>query len=152
MRFVVFDTESDNLAYQATKLHVLGWKEGNEEVQTTFCYGTMREVFSREDCFFVGHNVIRHDLPLINRILGLDLKYTQFVDTLALSWYLCFNRSSHGLADWGETVGVPKPKIDDWQNLTPDEYAHRVTEDVKINYLVWKHLEKKLGTLYGWKK
>lgn len=28
--------------------------------------------------------------------------------------------------------------------------AHRCVEDVKINWLLWKELEEKLGKLYGW--
>ena len=152
MRYIVFDTESDGLAYGATKLHVFAWSEDGKTVEVTHDYQVMRDVMSQQDCMFVAHNAIRHDLPLINRILGLELDYTRFVDTLFLSWYLNFDRDRHGLEQYGIQYGVPKPKITDWNNLTPEQYAHRVTEDVKINYRLWKELERKLGALYGWKK
>ena len=149
MRFVVFDTESDGFVHEATKIHVLGYSEDGENVTTTHSYEDMTEFFSQEDVMFVCHNAVRFDMPLVNKILGLDLKFDQFVDTLALSWYLEHQRQSHGLAAWGEEFGVPKPEVDDWQNLTPEEYAHRVREDVKINFALWKRLKRKLGVLYG---
>lgn len=151
MRFVVLDTESDGLAYEATKLHVMAYTEDGETIKVTHDYEEMKGVLSQQDCMFVCHNAVRHDLPLLNRILGLDLKYGQFVDTLALSWYLNFDNGRPGLGDYGVSYGIPKPKVDDWHGLSPEEYAHRVTEDVKINWKLWKDLERKLGVLYGWK-
>tara|TARA_R110000851_G_scaffold88238_1_gene192761 strand:- start:376 stop:1923 length:1548 start_codon:yes stop_codon:yes gene_type:complete len=44
--------------------------------------------------------------------------------------------------------GVPKPKIDDWEGLTPQEYKHRCEEDVKINTRLWRDLNIKLNKLY----
>ena len=44
--------------------------------------------------------------------------------------------------------GVPKPKIDDWQNLSPEEYQYRCEEDVKINVRLWRDLHMKLKKLY----
>ncbi len=148
MRFFVVDTESDGLAYDAAKVHVLGYTEDGENISVTHDYQEMRDFFMQPDCMFVCHNGICHDMPLVNRILGLDLDYTKWVDTLALSYYLNFDRDRHGLAVYGEEYGVPKPKIEDWFNLSPEEYAHRVTEDVKIGYRLWKDLERKLGLLY----
>jgi DNA polymerase III alpha subunit (gram-positive type) len=151
MKFIVFDTESDGLAYEATKLHVFSWTEDGATINVTHDYDEMKAVLSQKDCMFVAHNAIRHDMPLLNRLLSLDLQYTQFVDTLFLSWYVNFDRDRHGLEQYGIYYGVPKPKVDDWHNLTKEQYAHRVSEDVKINWKLWKELERKLGSLYGWK-
>lgn len=149
MKYIVFDTESDGFAYEATKLHVFSWTEDGVNIFVTHDYDEMRQVLSQQDCMFVAHNAIRHDLPLINRILGLNLSHTKFVDTLALSWYINFSRDRHGLEQYGVEYGVPKPKVTDWNNLTPEDYAHRVREDVKINWKLWKELERKLKSLYG---
>jgi len=70
------------------------------------------------------------------------------IDTLPLAWYLDFYRPSHGLASYGEEFGVPKPKIDDWENLSPEEYAHRCNEDVRINTVLFNRLNYKLDKLY----
>jgi hypothetical protein len=150
VRFVVFDTESDGFAYEATKLHVLGFTYDGVNFETTNDYRVMRDFFNQEGVKYIGHNSVRHDLPLINRILGLNLQYLDFVDTLPLSWTINYQRDKHGLESYGETFGVPKPKVEDWNNLSYEEYAHRVSEDVKINWLLWKDLERKLGVLYGW--
>ena len=58
------------------------------------------------------------------------------------------SRSSHGLAGWGEEFGVPKPEIDDWQNLPIEEYVRRVEEDVKIQTLLWEKMLNDLNQLY----
>lgn len=147
MKFIVLDTESDGFAYDATKIHVMSWEtEGG--VKSTHSYDDMRDLMLSKDTMFVAHSAIRHDLPLINRILGLDLHYTKFVDTLALSWYLHYQRTSHGLGTYGIEYGVPKPKVDDWTGLTAEEYAYRCEEDVKIGSRLWKDLKWKLDKLY----
>jgi hypothetical protein len=58
------------------------------------------------------------------------------------------NRLKHGLDSYGEEAGIPKPKIEDWYNLTKEEYAHRCVEDVKINRYVFNKLMGKLEALY----
>lgn len=152
MRFIVVDSETDNLQDVATKIHVLGWSEDGVSFSHTDNYDEMRKVLSgsHKDRKLVCHNAIRFDLVVFNRLLGMDLGYLDFVDTLPLSWTINYQRDKHGLESYGETFGVPKPKITDWEGLTYEEYAHRVTEDVKINWLLWKDLERKLGVLYGW--
>ena len=44
--------------------------------------------------------------------------------------------------------GVPKPEINDWQNLSPEEYQYRCEEDVRINVRLWRDLDRKLSKLY----
>lgn len=142
MKVTVFDTESDGLLDQATKLHVMSWTEDGEP-QSTNDYNKMREVLTSADKL-VCHNSIRHDMPLLNKLLGLDLKYTQFVDTLVLSWYINYDRPKHGLATFGN-----KPEVTDWEGLTYEEYKHRCEEDCKINWDLWVDLRRKLVHLYG---
>lgn len=152
MKYIVVDSEGDGLAYDCTKLHVLGWTTDGISYNHTHDYKEMITVLSgsHTERKLVCHNAIRHDLVVFNRILGLNLTYLDFVDTLPLSWTINYQRDKHGLESYGEDAGVAKPKIDDWHNLSPEEYAHRVVEDVKINWWLWKDLEKKLGVLYGW--
>lgn len=95
----------------------------------------------------IGHNIILFDIPVIEKILKIKIK-ARLIDTLALSWYLNHNRIVHGLEAYGVEFGVPKPKVDDWLNLTPEEYAHRCKEDVKINLKLWGQLKTKLLNLY----
>jgi len=86
-------------------------------------------------------------MPVMERILGIEIK-ARVIDTLFLSWYLEPDRPKHGLDSYGDEAGVPKPPIEDWENLPIEEYIHRVTEDVKINMYVWKKQLKQLLKLY----
>lgn len=140
----VFDIETDGL--NATKIHVLSWMGDDGNVHHTHDYVAMRIFFEEAD-ILIGHNIIRFDIPQVEKVLGVKIK-AKLVDTLALSWYLNFNRGSHGLEGYGVDYGVPKPVIEDWDSLTPEEYAHRCNEDVKINTRLWRDLDIKLNKLY----
>lgn len=148
MKPLVFDCETDGLAYECTKIHVLSWTEDGRTFHSTNSYDRIRSLFRLHN-LFVCHNVVCFDMVVLNRLLGLDLDYKSFADTLALSWYLFPERNKHGLAEWGNDLGVPKPKVDDWQNLTYEQYKYRCEEDVKINWLLWKKCEERLGELYA---
>lgn len=148
MNIVVLDSESDGLAYECTKLHVMSWTTDGKEYQSTNNYNKMKGVLNSAD-LLVAHNSIRHDMVVFNRILGIPMDYTRWIDTLALSWYLFPERNRHGLAEWGGDLGVAKPKVDDWQNLSFEEYAHRCEEDCRINWMLWVKMKRRLGEIYG---
>ena len=142
----VFDIETDGLLNEMTKIHVLSYSYDGKEVHSTGDYDEMREFFNTHD-YLIGHNIIRFDIPAVEKILGIKVK-AKLVDTLGLSWYLHHDRIKHGLESYGEEYGVPKPVIKDWNNLTFEEYAHRCSEDVKINSRLWRDLWHKLNKLY----
>lgn len=97
---------------------------------------------------FIIHNAYTYDLHALE-LFGLDVSKMKIIDTLPLSWYLHHDRERHGLEWWGEEFGVPKPKIDNWEDLTQEEYDHRVTEDCKIQRLLWMKLCTEFGEMYG---
>jgi len=142
----VFDIETDGLLDELTKIHVMSWSNDMGEVKHTHDYDEMRYVLLNSETL-VGHNIIRFDIPAIEKVLGIKVK-ARLIDTLALSWYLHHDRMKHGLESYGEDYGVPKPVIKDWNTLTPEEYAHRCDEDVKINNRLWRDLDLKLNKLY----
>jgi hypothetical protein len=142
----VFDIETDGLLDELTKIHVLSWSNDMGEVKHTHDYDEMRYVLLNSETL-VGHNIIRFDIPAVEKVLGIEVK-ARLIDTLALSWYLHHDRMKHGLESYGEDYGVPKPVIKDWHTLTPQEYAHRCDEDVKINNRLWRDLDLKLNKLY----
>ena len=142
---MIFDIETDGL--DPTKIHVLSYSDG-AEVKHVFDYDQMRAVLMSADSL-IGHNIIRYDLPALRSILGFRPNHSQqIVDTLALSWYINHERGKHNLESYGEQYGIPKPIVDDWESLTPEEYAHRCDEDVKINSRLYKELSYKMGKLY----
>ena len=143
---IVFDVEANGLLDKATKIHCLSYTTDGKNYQTIFDYSDMRDLILSQHGL-VGHNIIRYDVPLIEKILGIKIKSRLF-DTLPMSWVLNYNRSKHGLESFGEDFGIPKPQIDDWHNLTNEEYAHRCTEDVKINWCLWQDLLRRFMFLY----
>ena len=142
----VFDIETDGLLDELTKIHVLAYMGTDGVVHSMGNYDDMRTFFETADVL-VGHNIIRFDIPAVERVLGIKVK-ARLIDTLALSWYLNHERLKHGLEGYGEDYGVPKPVIKDWNSLTYEEYAHRCSEDVKINTRLWRDLDTKLNKLY----
>lgn len=108
---------------------------------------TLSKFLDRE-IILVMHNGICYDKNALKHF-GYNVDKIHFVDTLALSWYLCLERPKHGLEDWGIEAGVPKPEISDWENLTQQDYDHRVQEDVKIQRYTYKKLKSMFEELYG---
>lgn len=131
----VIDSEGDGL--DPTQIYCLCAKhvDGGEVFSTTN-YDDMRKLLTSAEVL-IAHNISRFDIPVFERILGIKITAT-LIDTLALSWVLRPERLVHGLESYGEDYGIPKPVITDWINLTIEEYIHRCTEDVKINWQLWK--------------
>lgn len=96
----------------------------------------------------IVHNGILYDQEAMS-LFGYDLSDTKIIDTLLISWYLSPKRKSHGLEEYGNEFDVPKPKIDDWESLTQEDYNNRVTEDCKIQRRLWQQQYAKLKELYG---
>jgi len=142
----VFDIETNGLLDVLDKIHVLSYMGTDGQVHYMHDYDHMRTFFETADTL-IGHNIIRFDIPAVEKVLGIKVR-SRLVDTLALSWYLNHERMKHGLESYGEEYGVPKPVIKDWDSLTPEEYAHRCCEDVRINYRLWIDLQNKLRRLY----
>jgi len=142
----VFDVETNGLLDKLDKIHVLSWSTDGKEVHHTHDYEEMRKFFT-EAKVLIGHNIIRFDIPAVEKVLGVKVK-ARLIDTLALSWYLNHDRIKHGLEGYGIEYGVPKPVVTDWNSLTPEDYAHRCDEDVKINSRLWRDLDIKLNRLY----
>ena len=151
----VADCETDGFIEKVTKMHVLsvGFKnsEGNWSIKSTPNKEDVVKVFCNPNNVIVMHNGRRYDKIVLEKIHGITITAT-IIDSLALAWWLYPTRAKEGkkfgLAAFGEDYGVPKPKVDDWENLTYEEYEHRCSEDVKINIQLWEDLKAKLDLMY----
>ena len=139
----IFDIEGDG--FNPTKIHCLSFIVDNE-LYTTTDYDEMRRFFQAYNVY-IGHYITLFDIPVLERLLGIKID-KQIIDTVALSWYLFPERSSHSLEDWGVELGIPKVEISDWFNLDISEYMERCEQDVRINQKLWKRLNQKLRELY----
>lgn len=150
MKYAIFDIETDGLYDDVTKIHCLAYRlydDGKllyEDHITN--YNEMKEFFNNNEVL-VGHNIIRYDIPVAEKILGIKIE-SRLIDTLPLSWYLYPMKTRHGLEQWGDDLGVKKPEIKDWKHLTVEEYIHRCETDVKINELLYELLSEYLLEIY----
>lgn len=154
MRYTIFDMEGNGLIDSITQIWVLCYEiyEDGKLIDS----GKLSDYndiidFITEQEVLVCHNLIRFDIPALEKILDINIT-AKLIDTLALSWYLYPELNKHGLEAWGEYFGVPKPEIKDeeWrgplEGETYEEFInkmkHRCSEDVKINSkLFFKQLE-----------
>ena len=91
---------------------------------------------------FIMHNGISFDAPVLNRLLGTDIKPHQIVDTLILSQLLNPMRDNgHSLEAWGNKLAMPKGDVDTFEVYTPDmlEYCK---QDVNITHKLFEVLQK----------
>lgn len=150
----VADLEADALLDEATLIHILCC-----ELQNGKTFDIQGEDHDRIKNFFryhidnnipiVIHNGITYDIPLVEKLLGIDLSEVMLIDSLWVSWYLSFNRMKHGLDSFFEDYGIAKPKIEDWSSLTREEYTYRCQEDVKINKALWEDQKQRLVDIYS---
>lgn len=148
MREVVFDIESDGLLDTVTKIHCLSYSQADGRFKGTIYSEKDIKDFLSHDYIYIGHHVIGYDFKALEKIYGIK-RPKHIFDTLAWSWYLFSNRAEHGLESWGEDFGVPKPKIDNWRDLTIEEYTHRCEEDVKINTKLYQLVKTKMKEIYS---
>ena len=149
---IVADIECDGLLDELTKIHVVSIASKNEEgswqVRSTNDYEKIKNLFTNPNLTVVGHFFTGFDVPAIEKVLGIKVE-CKIIDTLGLSWALYPWKNSHGLDQWGKELGVEKPAVEDWNNLSYEEYKHRCEEDVKINTNLWLIQLQKLKSLYA---
>lgn len=143
----VMDTELNGL-FDATKIHCLCYYDLDTKESKSFTnLLDIRNFLSQPNLTLIGHNLILFDIRILEKLLKIKIK-ARLIDTLALSWYLEPNRNKHGLGEYGEDFGVPKPPIVDWDGLETSIYVHRCEEDVKINTILWRKQWNHLMRIY----
>jgi DNA polymerase I-like protein with 3'-5' exonuclease and polymerase domains len=88
------------------------------------------------------HNGISFDAPVLNRLLGCNIKLSQIRDTLIESQlYNPIRDGGHSLEAWGKTLGFEKGDFHDFAHYSPEmlEYCKRDTE---VTRHVAQELEK----------
>lgn len=152
-RLYCSDIEGDDLLDGITQIWCASFQELDPFMKekgafTHTRYEDIEEMFTNPDNILVMHNGIPFDKPAIEKVMEVKVK-AEVVDTLFLSWYLYPKMVRHGLAVWGEELGIAKPEIDNWETLSLGEYVHRCEEDVRIQTALWKQIWKHLMLLYG---
>jgi len=159
----IADVEANGLD-NATKIHILSCTmHGNKKHNTRGSnHEKLRQFLNyhmKNKIPVVMHNGICYDVPLLSRLLDIDLSELMVIDSLALSWYLNTDRKVHGLDSFYDDYGIKKVAVEqedwDFQSECPEELeAHyermrvRCEVDVKINKSLWEDLLERLTNMY----
>jgi DNA polymerase-1 len=146
---LVFDIETDALLRDATRMWCLVTYDLDTGTINHYEEGDLswKLVFDSAE-LLVGHNIINFDLMVLKKLFGYNVKpSTKVQDTLLLSQILNYRRfpsARHGLADWGEHLGVPKFDFSDWSGFSKEMLEYCI-QDVKVNVVVYKSLTQELN-------
>ncbi len=140
--------EEENGKNAATRIWCLSFCNVNNRIVKSITDVKIIQKFFEQDAYIIMHNGLGYDIRLVEKLLKFKIKAT-IIDSLGLSWTLFPERNLHGLESWGDTLGIIKPPIIDWNNekLIP-EYVNRCNEDVKINLALWGRIEWVCNNLY----
>jgi len=146
---LVFDSESDGLALEATRLWIVCMQDA--ETGETFEYEEGDNGWQKkldDATMIIGHNIIEHDLPLFKKLTGWEpRKEVVLFDTLVFSRALDYKRfvdhnnpkPRHSQEAWGEYIGMPKQQHEDWSRFS-EEMRMRCRTDVAGNVEMYKLL------------
>ncbi len=153
MRICVGDLEADGLIPTATRVWCGVFKNVETKEVVKFRPHEIKEMLAFMDTIdvLIMHNGLGYDWPLLEKLYGFKFK-GQKVDTLIMSRLLdpkrivpfnCPNKKAgpHSVEAWGYRVGRGKPEHNDWSQFSED-MLHRCSEDVEIQLLIFKALEK----------
>lgn len=158
----VFDLEADGFKLEATQVHCGVFINVDTQEIRKFRPNQIEQMLQFMDTctVLIGHNVIDYDFGLLNRLHGYKFK-GRVVDTVILSRMLYPSiqvpekmktdykeagkklDGAHSIAAWGYRLKRGKVEHEDWSTFTED-MMHRCTEDVHINVLVYKEMQKKI--------
>jgi len=142
MTTAIVDIETDSL--NATKIHCIVARSYKTNKVKAWVGQECSEFasWSQQIDTFIMHNGISFDAPVLNRLLGCNIKLSQIRDTLIESQlYNPIRDGGHSLEAWGKTLGFEKGDFHDFAHYSPEmlEYCKRDTE---VTRHVAQELEK----------
>lgn len=138
------DIETDGL--DAKVIWVLCWENiKTKETGTCTTYDEIKNFFdSTRGSLYVGHNILKFDAPVLNKLAGTKLSVPCVMDTLVLSTlYSPSIRDGHSLDAWGKRIGFKKGVFDDWTHLS-EEMVEYCKQDVLVTAELFRKITKVL--------
>lgn len=153
MKVVVIDCETEEIP-----------KEGTDHVKIIWCIvckevGGETEVFTLNGDlgykpleefknyvvnvdYWIAHNGLSFDVPVINRVLGAKIDTDKVIDTFVVSRLINYSRfNTHSLAEIGHSLGEPKTLFNDWSCLS-QEMVDYCIQDVVVNEKIYEHYKR----------
>ena len=142
MRSLVFDIETDDL--KATKVWCIVAQDLDSNELFRFAPHQLEsglELLQSADRL-IGHNIIGFDIPVVEKLLGVDLSTKKLVDTLVLSRLLNpVREGGHSLEMWGYRLDYTKTEFDDYTRYSQEMLKYCV-RDVQLNTRVYHKLRE----------
>ena len=143
---IVFDTESDGFALEATKMWIICTEDLETGEEREWLEGDLGWIDYLSDATHLsGHNIVEHDFMLMKKLFDWEPpEGCKIQDTLIMSRVLDYKRHGergHAMEVWGEELGHPKQVHEDWSHFSEDMRS-RCRSDVKLNILMYKQLIK----------
>jgi DNA polymerase-1 len=96
----------------------------------------------------IAHNGVKYDVPVLNKILGTDYKWSKCIDTFIMSSIFNPDRmGGHSLRAWGERLGNFKMDFKDFSQFSLEMLKYNI-QDVKVNIDVYEQLKKEMSSRY----
>ena len=150
----IVDIETNGI--NATEIWVVGYAKyvrGKEPVikclydkrRVVELFDTIRE----EGGIVMGHSFVRYDAVQLRNVWGIPINY-KIWDSLAICYYLYSENVRNGLAFWGDYFQFPKVVVEDheWLTFNKKLFTDRVSEDVRIGYLLMGKILDDMEALY----
>ncbi len=138
---VVLDIETDQL--DASVVNCIVAKNIDTNLVTVFDPDNMYvfKNWSKNIEQYIMHNGLSFDAPVLNRLLGTNIKPSQVLDTLILSQlFNPMREGGNGLKAWGDRFKFPKGSIENFAKYT-DELKKYCIQDVEITHKLYNHLK-----------
>lgn len=152
-KIVVFDIETEEIPKEGTDHVKVIWcivcKEvgGKTEVFTLngkLGYKPLEEFkeYANDVDYWVAHNGLSFDVPVVNRVLQGGIREDRVVDTFVVSRLVNYTRyTTHSLAEIGSSLGEPKTHFNDWSDLS-QEMVDYCIQDVVVNEKIYNHYKR----------
>ena len=139
---VVLDIETDQI--DASVINCIVAKDIDTNVSTVFEPDNMHvfKNWSKNIDKYIMHNGLSFDAPVLNRLLGVEIKPSQVIDTLILSqMFNPLREGGHSLGAWGDRFNFPKGEIGSFYKYS-EELKRYCMQDVNITHKLYEHLKK----------
>ena len=158
---IIFDIETNGFLSDATKIHSIVIKDiDSKEVYSYHGDKIGRGLYLLSGAsLLVGHNILKFDIPVINKLFPEYKIEGEVFDTLLVSRLIWTNRKEldfqmkelplnmagrHSLESWGYRLGLRKGEFAKTNNF--DEWSEEMQKycelDVEVTYEFWKLIQK----------
>lgn len=163
MRYT-FDVETDGFLDSYTTIHCLVLMDIDTQATQSFGPFQIEAGLSllQEADLIVGHNIIKFDLPVIQKLYPKFQPKGTIRDTLLISRLIYANLKDrdfsyrhnrpdfptkmigkHALEAWGHRLDCPKDRFQGPWEQWSEEMQRYCEQDVKVTYRLWQKLESK---------